>query len=181
MSRFRLRSSYGLKLSDLMGFEIVLWFLAFVLTVAGFAGLVLPLLPGAVLLFAGLFAAAWAENFAYVGWGTLILLGLLAMSTYLLDFAATALGTDQFGGSKRAIAGASIGAVVGLFFGILGILLGPFVGAVIGELTAQRDPLAAGRAGVGAALGLVAGAVAKFAVALSMVGIFVLVRFLAGN
>ena len=146
MSRFRLRSSYGLKLSDLMGFEIVLWFLAFVLTVAGFAGLVLPLLPGAVLLFAGLFAAAWAENFAYVGWGTLILLGLLAMSTYLLDFAATALGTDQFGGSKRAIAGASIGAVVGLFFGILGILLGPFVGAVIGELTAQRDPLAAGRA-----------------------------------
>ena len=54
-------------------------------------------------------------------------------------------------------------------------------GAVIGELTAQRDPLAAGRAGVGATLGLVIGAVAKLAVAVSMAGIFVLVRFLGGN
>ena len=170
-----------LELSELMGFQIVLWLLAFVLTVAGFAGLVLPALPGAVLLFAGLFAAAWAEDFAYVGWATLVVLGVMASSTYLLDFAATALGTGHFGGSKRAIAGASLGAVVGLFFGILGILLGPFVGAVIGELTAQRDPLAAGRAGVGATLGLVVGAVAKLAVAVSMVGIFVLVRFLGSN
>ena len=164
-----------------MGFEIVLWFLAFVLTLSGFAGLVLPVLPGAVLLFAGLFAAAWAEHFAYVGWGTLLLLAILAISTCVLDFAATALGTGRFGGSKRSIVGASLGAVVGLFFGILGILFGPFLGAVIGELTAQRDPLAAGRAGVGATLGLVAGAVAKLAVAVSMVGIFVLVRFLANG
>ena len=65
-----------------MGFQILLWFLAFVLTVAGFAGLVLPALPGAVLLFAGLFAAAWAEGFAYVGWITLTLLGVMALSTY---------------------------------------------------------------------------------------------------
>jgi uncharacterized protein YqgC (DUF456 family) len=99
----------------------------------------------------------------------------------LLDFAAAALGTGRFGGSKRAIAGASLGAVVGLFFGIFGILLGPFVGAVIGELTAQRDPLAAGRAGIGATLGLVVGAVAKLAVAVSMVGVFVLVRFFGSN
>ena len=164
-----------------MGFQIVLWLLAFVLTVAGFAGLVLPALPGAVLLFAGLFAAAWAENFDYVGWVTLVVLGVLASSTYLLDFAATAFGTGHFGGSKRAIVGASLGAIVGLFFGVLGILLGPFMGAVIGELTAQRDPLAAGRAGVGATLGLVVGAVAKLAVAVSMVGLFVLVRFLGSN
>lgn len=164
-----------------MALQIALWLLAFVLTIAGFAGLVLPALPGAVLLFAGLLAAAWAEDFAYVGWGTLTLLGIMALSTYLLDFAATALGAGRFGGSKRAVAGASVGAVVGLFFGIFGILLGPFVGAVIGELTTQRDPRAAGLAGVGATLGLVVGAVAKLAVAVSMVGIFVLVRFLGGN
>ena len=71
----------------------------------------------------------------YVGWGTLTLLGIMALSTCLLDFAATALGAGRFGGSKRAVAGASVGAVVGLFFGIFGILLGPFVGAAIGELT----------------------------------------------
>ena len=161
-----------------MGFDIILWLLAFLLIIAGFGGLILPALPGAVFLFAGLFAAAWAEGFAYIGWGTLTVLGLMAVSTYLLDFAATALGTGRFGGSRRAIVGASLGAVTGLFFGIFGILVGPFVGAVIGELTAQSDPLAAGRAGIGATLGLVVGAVAKLAVALSMVGLFVLIRFL---
>ena len=165
----------------LVGFQIVLWLLASVLTVAGFAGLVLPALPGAVLLFAGLFAAAWAEDFVYIGWGTLTLLGIMALSTHFLDFAATALGAGRFGGSKRSVAGASIGAVAGLFFGIFGVLLGPFVGAVIGEMTAQRNPLTAGRAGLGATLGLVVGAVAKVVVAVSMVAVFVLIRFLGGN
>lgn len=59
------------------------------------------------------------------------------------------------------------------------LLLGPFLGAMIGELTARRDLEAAGRAGVGAWLGLVVGAVAKFAIAFSMISIFVLVRFLS--
>ncbi len=161
-----------------MTLEIALWLVALVLTVAGFGGLVLPVMPGAVLLFTGLFAAAWAENFAFVGWGTLTLLGMMALSTYLLDFAATALGTGRFGGSKRAIVGASVGGVVGLFFGIFGVLLGPFAGGVIGELTAKRDPLAAGWAGIGATLGFVVGSVAKLAVGASMVGLFILVRFL---
>ena len=165
----------------LVGFQIVLWLLAFVLTVGGFAGLLLPALPGAVLIFAGLFAAAWAEDFAYVGWGTLAILGMMALLTYLLDFAATALGTGRFGGSKRAIVGASLGAIVGLFFGIIGVLLGPFVGAVLGELTNERNPLTAGRAGLGATLGLAVGAVAKLVVAISMVAVFVMIRLFGGD
>ncbi|MDP6560229.1 MAG: DUF456 domain-containing protein, partial [Candidatus Binatia bacterium] len=64
------------------------------------------------------------------------------------------------------------------FFGLSGILVGPFLGAVLGELSAQRDLHTAGRAGVGAWLGLVLGAAAKFAIAFSMLGVFALVRFL---
>lgn len=160
-----------------MAMSLLLWMLAIVLIVIGIAGLVLPAVPGAPVLFAGLWLAAWADNFNYVGWSTLVILGVLAVLTYVVDFAATALGAQRFGASKRAIFGAAIGALVGLFFGLPGVLLGPFVGAVIGELSGQRGLHAATRAGVGATIGLALGVAAKLALAFSMVGIFAVIRF----
>ena len=161
-----------------MDATILLWLLAAVLVVAGLLGLVLPVLPGTPLLFAGLLIAAWAEDFAYVGAGTLAGIAVLAILTYPIDVAATALGATRFGASKRAAVGAAVGALVGLFFGIPGIVLGPFIGAVIGELTAQRGLGDAGRAGVGAMVGLVLGAAGKLALAFSMLGLFALARIL---
>jgi uncharacterized protein YqgC (DUF456 family) len=157
--------------------DVLLWLLAAVLVLAGLLGLILPALPGAPLLFAGLLVAAWVEDFSYVGGGTLAVLGALALLTYAVDFVASALGAKRFGASNRAIVGAAIGALVGIFFGLPGILLGPFVGAVVGELTGRRGPRDAARAGVGATVGLALGAAAKLALAFSMLGIFALDRF----
>jgi uncharacterized protein YqgC (DUF456 family) len=161
-----------------MDTTILLWLLAAILVLAGLVGLLLPVLPGPPLLFAGLLVAAWAEDFAYVGAGWLTVFAALAVLTYAVDFAATALGAKRFGASKRAVVGAALGAVVGLFFGLPGILLGPFIGAVIGELTAQRELREAGRAGVGATLGLVLGVAFKLALAFSMLGLFAMARLL---
>jgi hypothetical protein len=138
--------------------------------------LILPALPGSPLLFVGLVCAAWAENFAYVGWRTLTLLGGLAFLAWLADFIAGAFGAKRFGASNRAMVGSGIGALVGMFFGIPGLLLGPFIGAVIGELTARTDLRAASRAGIGAFFGLVLGTAAKMALAFAMIGIFLAVR-----
>jgi uncharacterized protein YqgC (DUF456 family) len=157
---------------------ILLWVIALALIIAGFAGLVLPALPGAPLLFAGLFVAAWADDFAYVGVKTLVALGIMAALSYVLEFAASALGARRFGATRRAITGAAIGTVVGLFFGLPGILLGPFLGAVVGELTAQRDLRAAAGSGVGAFLGLLLALAGKLALGFAMLGLFLLVRFL---
>ncbi|HWO43884.1 MAG TPA: DUF456 domain-containing protein [Candidatus Eisenbacteria bacterium] len=142
----------------------------------GLLGLVLPALPGAPLIFAGLLLAAWAEDFTYVGVGTIVLLALLALLSYAADFWATMFGARRFGASKRAMIGAVIGAVVGLFLGFPGVLFGPFIGAVVGELLAQRGFQDATRAGIGATLGLVIGAAVKIALAFSMIGIFVVAR-----
>ncbi len=159
-----------------MATTVLLWVLAAALVVVGLLGLVLPVLPGAPLLFAGLLLAAWADSFAYVGPGTLVALGFMAFLTYAVDFAAAGVGAKRFGASKRAVVGAAIGAVVGLFFGLPGVLLGPFAGAVLGELSAQRNLQAAGRAGVGASLGLVLGAAAKLALGFAMLGLFLIAR-----
>jgi uncharacterized protein YqgC (DUF456 family) len=142
----------------------------------GLAGLVLPVLPGAPLLFGGILLAAWSEDFAYIGWGSLIAAGILTALAILADFVATAFGARRYGASSRAVLGATIGAVVGLFFGLPGVLVGPFLGAVIGELTVQRDLGSAGRAGFGATVGLALGTAAKLALGFAMIGIAVVMR-----
>ena len=161
-----------------MYLEVLLWLLAILLVTVGMAGLVFPALPGAPILFAGLVVAAWAEGFEHVSTGTLVTLGVMALLTYLVDFLAGAFGAKRFGASRRAVIGATLGAIVGIFFGIPGILLGPFIGAVLGELTARSGLKNAGRAGIGATVGLALGAAAKLTLAFAMVGIFVIVRFL---
>ena len=161
-----------------MYLEILLWLFAIILLVAGMAGLLFPVLPGAPILYAGLFAAAWAEDFTYVGAKTLIVLGIMTVFSYAVDFMAGAFGAKRFGASRRAVIGATLGAIVGIFFGIPGILLGPFIGAVVGELSNRPNLKAAGLAGIGATIGLALGIAAKLTMAFAMLGIFVMVRFL---
>lgn len=156
---------------------VLLLILAALLVAVGIAGLVLPALPGAPVILTGLVIAAWAEDFAYVGTGTLIALAILAALTMAVDFAAGALGAKKFGASPRAVGGAIIGGIVGLFFGIPGVLLGPFAGAVLGELSLRRNLHAATRAGIGASLGLLLAVAAKIALAFTMIGVFLVVRF----
>lgn len=160
--------------------DLLLWLGAVVCIVAGLVGLVLPAIPGPPLLFAGLWLAAHAEDYVFVGTKTLVALGVLTIIAVVLDFVAGALGAKRFGASRWAVAGAVIGAVVGIFFGLIGLLLGPFVGAVAGELISGRALDAASRAGVGATIGLLVGTAAKLAIGLAMLGIFVFVRITSG-
>lgn len=157
---------------------IVLWIAAGVLIAIGALGMVLPILPGAPLIFMGALLAAWAEDFVYLGWGSLTVLGVLTALAVAVDFIAGAFGAKRFGASRRAVTGAALGALVGLFFGIVGVLVGPFVGAVVGELSVRRNLAAAGRVGVGAALGLALGTAAKLAIAFAMIGLIVVARLL---
>ncbi|MDP1776127.1 MAG: DUF456 domain-containing protein [Moraxellaceae bacterium] len=162
-----------------LAITLLTWAGVAILLIAGLAGLVLPVIPGPPLLFAGFLLAAWAEQFQFVGLNTLILLGLLCLFAIILDFVAGALGAKRYGASKAAIWGALIGAVVGIVFGPIGILFGPFVGAVIGELINGRQLQQAGLAGFGASIGMLVGIVAKLVIGILMLALFLSVRFLA--
>lgn len=158
--------------------SLILWVLCAVLTITGLAGMLLPVVPGAPLLFLGLLFGAWAEGFRHVGLWTLLLLAVMAVLTYVVEYVASIVGVNRYGGSKRAMAGAVVGGLVGIFFGIPGVLLGPFAGAVLGELSLQRTLGQAGRAGFGTIVGLAVGVAGKLALGIAMVGLFLLVRLL---
>jgi uncharacterized protein YqgC (DUF456 family) len=163
----------------LAGTEIyLLWGLAAVLILIGLAGTLLPALPGVPLVFAGLLVAAWIGNFQRIGWPTLTLLAVLTAIAIGVDLLASIMGAQRVGASKLALAGAAIGGIAGLFFGLVGIFVFPFVGAVIGELIARKEMGQAAKVGVATWLGLLFGALAKLALALTMIGVFVVAYWL---
>ncbi|HLU12386.1 MAG TPA: DUF456 domain-containing protein [Arenimonas sp.] len=149
------------------------WYLiAAALILVGLLGTFLPVLPGLPVMFAGMWLAAWADDFQRVGVGTLVVLGLLVLLSIVVDFAASMIGARRVGASGKAIWGAGIGSVVGLFFGLPGLLAGPFLGASLGELWHGRQFRAATRVGFGTWLGLLLGAIFKLLLALAMLAIF---------
>lgn len=154
------------------------WFLGIVLILVGFAGILIPALPGVPLMYVGMIIAAWGDDFQRITWLSLTVLGVLTAISVIVDFAASAVGAQRVGASRRAIWGAFIGTVIGIFFGLPGLILGPFVGAVAGELSVHGRMQDAGRVGVGTWLGLIFGTLVKVAIAFSMLGVFILAYFI---
>lgn len=157
-----------------------LWYvLSALLVLVGIAGTVLPALPGVPLVFAGMLLAAWAGDFQQVGWPVLVVLGLLTLLSFGIDFLATAMGAKRVGASRLALLGAVIGTFAGLLMGLLGVFIGPFVGALLGELAHRRalgreDMGHATRVGMGTWMGIVLGTVLKLGLVFAMLGLFAL-------
>jgi len=81
---------------------------AAVLVVLGVAGTVLPVLPGILFVFGGLFLAAWAQDFTRVGWVGLTLIGVLALLAFAeFDHAQARNRVEQ--GQGRLAAGRAAG------------------------------------------------------------------------
>jgi uncharacterized protein len=149
------------------------WSLCVLLIAAGLAGTVLPALPGTALILGGIVLGAWIDGFTRVGTGTLVVIGLLAVLAWGLDFVAGLLGAKKVGASRQALIGAALGTVAGLFMGLVGVLFMPLVGAAAGEYLARKDQQHALKVGVATWLGIMAGLLAKVVIAFVMIGIFV--------
>lgn len=151
----------------------LLWVLCVALIVLGLAGTVLPFLPGTVLVWGGVVLGAWIDDFARVGTTTVVVLSVLAVLAWALDYVAGLMGAQKAGASKQALLGAAVGTVVGLFMGLVGVLFMPLVGAAIGEYLAQKDQSRAVKVGLATWVGIMVGLIAKVVLAFTMVGIFV--------
>jgi hypothetical protein len=153
--------------------DIALWVLAVVLIVVGVLGTILPALPGAVLVFAGIALAAWIDDFTRISGWTVGILGVLTAVAWLTDYVAAVVGAKKVGASRAAVVGAAIGTLLGVFTGLVGLLFMPLAGAAAGELYARRDLVRAGQVGVATWIGLMVGIIAKVVIVFVMVGIFI--------
>jgi len=149
------------------------WILSVALIVTGLAGTVLPVLPGTLLVLAGIVLGAWVDGFTRVGWPSVAVVSVLAVLAWGLDYVAGLLGARKAGASRQAIVGAALGTVAGLFMGLVGVLFMPLVGAAVGEYLAQQNHQRAMKVGIATWLGIMAGLVAKVVIAFMMIGVFV--------
>lgn len=166
-------------LTSIDWFALWCWTGAIILIAAGFAGTIVPAIPGLPLIAVGAWLIGWAGDFQEVGWKTIAFLGVLAVIGIAVDTVAQTAGAQRAGASKEGIIGSLIGTVVGVFLGgLVGILFMPLVGAAIGEFWAKRDLLHAGRVGLATWIGMIIGTVVKVALAFTMTGTLFAVYFL---
>jgi uncharacterized protein YqgC (DUF456 family) len=153
--------------------DTVLWVVAFALVAIGVAGTILPALPGAILVFAGVLLAAWIDGFARISGWTVGIVGVLTVLAWLTDYVAAAMGAKKVGASRAAIVGAALGTLAGVFTGLVGLLFMPLVGAAVGQYVAERDLRRAGHVGIATWIGMLVGTAVKVALVFAMVGLFV--------
>jgi uncharacterized protein YqgC (DUF456 family) len=150
----------------------VLLILAGILLIGlGLAGMLLPALPGPPLLYLGILALAWADNFQHLNRSELIMLGIIAAIVTILDLIATLFGTKVFGGSRWGMLGATLGILFGLPFGLIGLVLGPFLGVLIFEYGKNPDMRQAMTSSFGSFVGLVLGTFLKVGASIVMLGL----------
>ena len=148
------------------------WALSAALILLGLAGIVLPALPGTVLVLAGIVVGAWIDDFTRVGWFAIAIVTVLAVLAWVMEYVAALLGAKRAGASRQAVIGAALGTVAGIFMGLVGVFFMPLVGAAIGEFIARKDHNRAVKVGIATWLGLLAGMLAKVVLAFMMVGIY---------
>ena len=151
-----------------------LWIASAALILIGLAGTVLPLLPGTLLVWAGVLLGAWIDDFTRVSITTVVIISVVAVLAWALDFVAGLMGAKRAGASKLALIGAALGTVVGLFMGLVGVLFMPLVGAAVGEYWAQKNRQRAAKVAFATWLGLMVGMIAKVVLSFVMVGIFLI-------
>ena len=145
---------------------------ALVMMAVGILGCVFPAIPGTPLIFAVAVGHRLVVGDAGAQTWVLVTLGVLALLSLGADLVASLYGAKTLGATRLGIIGAAVGGLVGLFLGPLGILVGPFVGAFSLEFAGGRAWHESAKAGAGATLGLLVGAVGKLACAISMTLLF---------
>lgn len=152
--------------------EIAIIILGILFILIGFAGSILPALPGPPLAFGGVLLLLLQENYkaemAANNYTWLIILGIITLFITIVDYYMPIWGTKKFGGTKAGSRGSTIGLIVAViltFFtsglGAILIIAGPFVGAYLGEKQAGQTPQVALQSAKGSFLGFIAGTFMK--------------------
>ena len=152
---------------------VVIYVVVGLLMVVGLAGTVLPWVPGTPLILLGVFIYAFATDFEIIGFARLVFLTAITVLSSGLAYAGAVVGAKRSGGSVWAVVGALAGGLIGLAFAPPGLFVGPLVGAIVAEWIRTGQLHGSVKSGVGAAIGIIAGAVLHFAFALVMVTLFI--------
>ncbi|HZW67180.1 MAG TPA: DUF456 family protein [Pseudogracilibacillus sp.] len=152
---------------------LLLWVLIALLFILSFIGIVVPIIPGVLLLWIGFLVYHFFINAHDLSLFFWITVGLFTFVLLGADFYLNLYFVEQFGGSKWSKWGALIGMFLGIFiYPPFGILLVPLIIVFIIEVSLQNSFKKGSLAALGTLAGFLSGAVAKVMLQVVMIIIF---------
>jgi len=114
--------------------DIPLIIIGIICLIVGFAGCILPFLPGPPISWLALLLLKFTNKYSdALSWQWILIWAIIVVVSLVLDYIVPVWGTKKMGGSKSGVWGATLGTIIGLLFLPWGIILGPFFGALLGE------------------------------------------------
>jgi uncharacterized protein YqgC (DUF456 family) len=133
---------------------VALIILGLILSMAGFVGCLVPVVPGPPMSYAALIILSLAKQWKPFSSTFLLVMAGLTLLAVALDYAVPAFGARRYGASKLGVLGAALGMILGLLaFPPFGMILGGMAGAVVGEFFAGKKSQEALRASWGVFIG----------------------------
>ena len=154
--------------------DLLLIIISAVLIILGIIGSFMPILPGPLTSWFGLFIVNLISS-VEIDNTLLIITFIIAATIFILDSLIPIYGSKYFGATKYGIIGASIGLVIGIITPIpFGILIGPILGALIGELLFNNDLKKSIKSSIGVLIGFVASSFIKFVTSIVYLMIYII-------
>ena len=140
----------------------ILLIISIILIITGIVASFVPIIPGPITGWFGLFAISQIEGFS-ISNTLLIITFIVAITIFIVDYFVPIIGSKYFGGSKYGIIGTSIGLLVGLLSPIpFGIIIGAFLGALIGEYLGGKNISEGIKPAIGSLVGIISSSIIKF-------------------
>ena len=154
--------------------DLLLIIISAVLIISGIIGSFMPILPGPLTSWFGLFILNLISSIE-IDSTLLIITFIIAITIFILDSLIPIYGSKYFGATKYGIIGASTGLVIGIISPIpFGILIGPILGALIGELLFNNDLKKSIKSSIGVLIGFVASSFIKFVTSIVYLMIYII-------
>lgn len=159
--------------------ETLLGALGFGIAVAfifvGIIGVIVPILPGMLLVWLTVLVYAWRTGFEVIGWPSLVFITIIALVAGTAQVWLPLLGAQKKGAAKRAMFLGVVGAIVGTFvLPLIGTVIGYALGIFLGEYLKVRDWNLALKASLGGVAGWGISTIVEISAALLILLIFVL-------
>lgn len=159
--------------------DVVIWLLIISLFLLSFVGIVVPMIPGTVLLWGGFLLYHFfidAEALNWFFWLAMLLITFILIGADLL---MNYYFINVFGGSKWSQWLAVLGVLIGVFiYPPIGLIIVPFLLVFIAEFLQQQTFKQALKAAFGAIVGFLSSSVAKIMLQVIMIFWFFIVVFL---
>lgn len=154
---------------DSISFGLIVAFI-----VMGLIGVVVPMIPGTLLMWIAVLIYALVNGFNSIGVAAFVVITIIALVTGTADLWMPLLGAKSGGASKRAVLLGVVGSLVGtLIAPLIGTLIGYAGGILLGEYQKRGDWNEALRASAGGLAGWGIATIIQLGGGLLMLVIFV--------